>query len=47
VESLIQLRKGKNPRRLLADLDGLEHHELGRGTPATGWPARHTFAGTV
>jgi homogentisate 1,2-dioxygenase len=31
VESFIHLRKGKTPRRLHADLDGLKDDELGRG----------------
>ena len=31
MESFIHLRKGKTPRRLHADLDGLKDDELGRG----------------
>ena len=31
MESFVHLRKGKTPRRLHADLDGLKHDELGRG----------------
>ncbi|MCV7351249.1 homogentisate 1,2-dioxygenase [Mycobacterium parmense] len=31
MESFVQLRKGKTPRRLHADLDGLKDDELGRG----------------
>src|SRR6201746_988843 len=31
MESFIHLRKGKTPRRLHADLDGLKDVELGRG----------------
>jgi homogentisate 1,2-dioxygenase len=31
VESFVHLRKGRTPRRLHADLDGLKDDELGRG----------------
>ena len=31
MESFVHLRKGKTPRRLHADLDGLKDDELGRG----------------
>src|SRR4029077_880208 len=31
MESFIHLRKGRTPRRLHADLDGLKDDELGRG----------------
>jgi hypothetical protein len=31
MESLVHLRKGRTPRRLHADLDGLKDDELGRG----------------
>jgi homogentisate 1,2-dioxygenase len=31
MESFVHLRKGKTPRRLHADLDGLTDDELGRG----------------
>ena len=31
MESFLHLRKGKTPRRLHADLDGLKDDELGRG----------------
>jgi homogentisate 1,2-dioxygenase len=31
MESFVQLRKGKTPHRLHADLDGLKDDELGRG----------------
>lgn len=31
MESSVHLRKGRTPRRLHADLDGLKDHKLGRG----------------
>ena len=31
MESFVHLRKGRTPRRLHADLDGLKDDELGRG----------------
>jgi len=38
MESFVHLRKGRTPRRLHADLDGLKDDELGRGG-FTGWIA--------
>jgi homogentisate 1,2-dioxygenase len=56
MESFIHLRKGKTPKRLHADLDGLKDDELGRGgftgrtaniyrrNIVTDWPHRHGLA---
>jgi hypothetical protein len=54
MESFVHLRKGRTPRRLHADLDGLKDDELGRGGVAgtlrqavgvcTDWLHRHGFS---